>query len=102
VETDPTVMCELLVGLGDVNVLAVDDVDPDEPIRIFVETRWLRPVCEQCETSAVVNDRPVVDLADLHVFGKPARLVWRKYRWVCPDDPCPAGSWTEQEPRIAA
>jgi transposase len=95
-------MCELLVGLGDVNVVAVDDVDPDEPIRIFVETRWLRPVCEQCESSAVVKDRPVVDLVDLPVFGRPARLVWRKYRWVCPNDTCSTRTWTEQDPRIGS
>jgi hypothetical protein len=28
VEIDPTVVCELLVGLGDVNVVGVDGGDP--------------------------------------------------------------------------
>lgn len=101
VETDPTVVCELLVGLGDVNVLGVDDA-VDDPIRIHVETRRRRPGCGRCETPAVVKDRPLVELVDLPVFGRPARLVWRKHRWACPDDTCPVGSWTGQEPHIAA
>ena len=101
-EMNPIRVCELLVGLGDVTILGVDDVDPDEPIRVHVETRRLRPGCERCETPAVVKDRPLVELVDLPVFGRPARLVWRKHRWACPDSSCPVGSWTEQEPRIAA
>ena len=55
-ETDPTAVCELLVGLGDVNVLGVDAVDQDEPIRIHVETRRQRPECERCHALAVVKD----------------------------------------------
>jgi len=78
VGTDPTVVCELFVGLGDVNVLGVDDVDPDEPIRVYVETRQQRPGCGRCGTPAVVKDCPLVELVDLPVFGRPARLVWRK------------------------
>ena len=98
---NPIRVCEVLVGLGGVNVVGVDDV-VDDPIRVHVETRRLRPDCVRCETPAVVKDRPVVELVDLPVFGRPARLVWRKHRWACPDDTCPAGTWTEQEPRIAA
>ena len=37
-ETDATRMCALLVGLPDVNVLAVDDTDPTAPLRVHVET----------------------------------------------------------------
>jgi transposase len=101
VEMNPIRVCEVLVGLGGVDVVGVDDV-VDDPIRVHVETRRLRPDCLRCETPAVVKDRPVVELVDLPVFGRPARLVWRKHRWACPDDTCPAGTWTEQEPRIAA
>ncbi len=38
-ETNATRMCALLVGLPDVNVLAVDDDDPTAPLRVHVETR---------------------------------------------------------------
>jgi transposase len=94
-------MCELLVGLGVVNVVGVDDM-AGEPIRVYVETRDVRPDCERCGTLAVVKDRPVVELVDLPAFGRPARLVWRKHRWACPDGSCPTKTWTEQEPRIGS
>ena len=42
VELDPTRMCELLVGLPDVNVLAVED-RPGGPLGVHVETRGRRP-----------------------------------------------------------
>src|SRR5690606_4994923 len=35
-------------------------------------------------------------------FGRPARLVWHKRRWGCPDPACTTASWTEQAPTIAA
>jgi hypothetical protein len=49
-----------------------------------------------------VKDRPVVELVDLPCFGRPARLVWRKYRWCCPNATYPVGSWAETNGRIAA
>ncbi len=51
---------------------------------------------------AGVKDRPEVELVDLPVFGRRARLVWRKHRWSCPDAGVRDGSWTEREPAIAA
>jgi transposase len=95
-------VCELLVGLPDVNVLGVDDFDPDEPLRVHVETRGPRPNCPRCATPVVVKERPVVELVDLPVFGRRARLVWRKHRWWCPDPGCGVGSWTGEDLRIAA
>ena len=94
-------MCELLVGLPDVNVLAVDDV-ADEPLRVHVETREPRPTCPGCGGDVAIKDRPAVDLADLAVFGRRARLIWRKHRWSCPASSCPTGSWTGEHPAIAA
>ena len=46
-EADPTRVCELLVGLGDVEVLGVDD-DVGGPLRVHVRRRALRPACEVC------------------------------------------------------
>ncbi len=99
-ETDPTVMCELLVGLGDVTIVGIDDTS-DGPVRIHIVTRQPRPVCQRCNGPVVVKDRPVVELVDLCVFGRPARLVWRKHRWACPDETCRTVTWTEQDRRIA-
>ena len=86
-ETNATRMCERLVGLPDVTVLAVDD-QPGEPIRVHVEQRVERPVCVVCSTPAWSKGRPTVELVDLPCFGRPARLVWRKHRWSCPSATC--------------
>lgn len=94
-------MCALLVGLPDVVILGIDD-EANGPLRIHVETRTARPVCEQCSSPAWVKDRPVVELVDLPCFGRPPRLVWHKRRWSCPNAVCPAGSWTEEARVIAA
>jgi transposase len=94
-------MCELLVGLPDVNVLAVADV-VGEPLRVHVETREPRPTCLGCGGDVVIKDRPAVELVDLAVFGRRARLIWRKHRWSCPASSCPMGSWTGEHPAIAA
>ena len=54
-EVDPTRMCELLVGLPDVNVLGVDDV-PGAPLRIYVESRFEHAWCPRCGCRASVKD----------------------------------------------
>ena len=43
----------------------------------------------------------MVELVDLPCFGRPARLVWHKHRWRCPDEACAVVSWTGEEARIA-
>jgi len=94
-------MCALLVGLPDVNVLAVDD-QPGQPLRVHVETVEGVTGCVGCGTRAWVKDRPEVVLSDLPAFGRPAMLVWHKRRWCCPDLDCDVKSWTEHAPKIAA
>jgi transposase len=101
VECDPTRVCELLVGLPDVNVLGVDD-ERDALIVVHVETGGVRPSCASCSGAVVIKDRPRVELVDLPCFGRATRLVWRKRRWSCPDATCATGSWTEDVPAIAA
>ncbi len=100
-EVDPTRICELLVGLPDVNVLGVIDA-AGMPVRVVVETRGPRPVCTRCAGAALIKDRPEVELVDLAAFGRPARLVWRKHRWECANDSCVVRSWTGEDVRIAA
>lgn len=100
-ETDATRMCALLVGLPDVNVLAVDDTDPAAPLQVHVETTASRVGCEGCGTRARLKDRRRVALVDLTAFGRPAQLVWHKRRWQCPDTDCSTATFTEVDPRIA-
>lgn len=101
-ETDATRMCALLVGLPDVNVLAVEDDDPSMPLRVHVETTAEIVGCTSCGARARVKDRRPVALVDLAAFGRPAVLVWHKRRWSCPDIDCDTGTFTEIDARIAA
>jgi transposase len=90
-------MCELLVGLPDVNVTGVGDWP--SWLRIAIEALPQRPVCAGCGTGAHGHGRRVVVLVDLPVFGRATRLVWTKRRWRCPR--CSV-TWSEQDPRIAS
>jgi transposase len=93
--------CELLVGLPAVNILEV--IEPlAGRIEITVESRIDTPTCSGCGERAWVKDRPVVELADLTCFGRPVTLRWRKHRMRCPRLWCRVGSWTHEDPRIAA
>lgn len=99
--TDPTRVCELLVGLGDVTVLGAVD-EPAGPVVVHVETRADRPSCSGCGGAVWAKDQRPVELVDLPAFGCPARLVWHKRRWACPAVSCPVGSFTETVPHVAA
>ena len=94
-------MCELLVGLPEVNVLGIDD-ELDSALRVHVECRAQLAFCETCGVRATVKDRPVVALVDLPCFGRATRLVWHKRRFRCPELFCPTMSWTEEDARIGA
>lgn len=59
-------------------------------------------MCPGCSERAWVKDRPVVELVDLTYFGRPVSLRWRKHRWCGPRRWCQQGSWTHEDPAIAA
>ena len=92
-------MCELLVGLPDVSVNGVGEWPGW--LRIAITTRAVRPVCRGCGNGAHGHGRVDVMLVDLPVFGRPARLVWSKQRWKCPNGRCAIGTWCEVDERIA-
>ena len=93
-------MCEILVGLPEVNVLGVDDGDLF--LEIHVACRRPRPGCRFCGVLAQLKEQRIVTLVDLPCFGKPTRLAWHKRRWRCSEVDCPNGSWSEEDLRIAA
>ena len=99
-ECDPTRMCERLVGLGDVEVLGVDD-EAGEPLRVHIRRRGPKPDCGDCGALLWSDGERPVELVDLPAFGRPARLVLHKRRWRCPRRGCPAGTVTEQDREIA-
>jgi transposase len=98
-ETEPTRMCALLVGLPAVNVVGVGEWPGWLRIVITTVAAALlgSPAC--CGVVAHRHGVREVELIDLAVFGRPARLVWRKQRWRCPS--C-RRAWTEQDPQIAS
>jgi hypothetical protein len=89
--------CELLVGLDDMTVLAVEEAD--DALIVLVESTARVVGCAACGTRATVKDRPEVAFGDLACFGRPTTLVWRKVRWSCREADCPVGSWTETNPQ---
>ena len=80
-EQDSTRMCELLVGLGDVDVVGVND-DASEPLVVHVRT-WCRPVCWGCGGLVWSKGTAAVRLVDLPTFARSVRLLWHKWRWRC-------------------
>ena len=95
-ETDPTRMCALLVGLPDVTIIGVGDWP--NWLRIEVAAVQHRPVCS-CGTAAHRHGVREVVLVDLPCFGRATRLVVHKQRWRCPT--C-RRSWTWQDPTVAS
>ena len=94
-------MCALLVGLPDVTVIGVVDL-AGVPIVVHVEQDAARPAGAGCARPAAAKGRRDVLLVDLPVFGRPAKLAWRKHRWRCSNRACGVGSWTGEDTRIAA
>ena len=92
-------MCELLVGLPDVNVDGVGNWPGW--VRIAITTRAPRPTCAGCGGGVHGHGRNDVVLVDLPVFGRAARLVWSKQRWKCSNPNCEVGTWCEIDERIA-
>lgn len=94
-ESDATRMCALLVGLPDVTVLGVGEWP--SWLRVTVMVVGGRRVCG---CGGVVHRHGVreVVLVDLPVFGRPARLVWRKQRWRCTACGC---CWSDEHAEIA-
>jgi transposase len=99
-ESDPSRMCELLVGLPDVNVIGVGDWPLY--LRIAITTRAERPACPGCGGVVHRHDVDEVELADLPCFGRRTRLVWHKRRWKCPNPACRVVTFTETDERIAS
>ena len=99
-ESNPTRVCELIVGLGDVDVLGVEDV-AGEPLVVHIRCRGARPRCGGCGGVVWSKGSELVGLVDLPAFGRPVGLVWHKRRWQCPAVGCDVRSFVETDERIA-
>ena len=88
VESNSIRMCALLVSLPAVSVPGVVSRE-NEPLRLHVERVESVAGCPVCGIVAHVKDRRRVELVDLPSFGRPARLIWHKRQFCCPEPSCP-------------
>jgi transposase-like protein len=88
-------MCALLVGLPAVEVVGVAEW---LWLEVTVATDGPRPGCG-CGGRVHRHGVREVRLVDLPVFGRSARLVWRKQRWRC--SAC-GSCFTDEDPEIAS
>ena len=100
-ETDPTRMCEKLVGLGEVDLVGIDDSGEGTPLRVVIRSRKARPTCLACGGRVWSKGYRTAVLVDLPAFGRAVRLRWRKRRWTCPNPDCAQKSFVEQDPTIS-
>ena len=98
----PARMCELLVGLGEVDLVGINDSGEGAPLEVVIRSRKARPVCEACGGRVWSKGYRTVVLVGLPAFGRPVRLRWRKRRWTCPNLDCALRSFIEQDPGIGA
>ena len=99
-EFDPTLMCERLVGLGEVDLVGIDEVS-DGPLEVVIRSRTPRPTCGAGGGPVWSKGERTVTVVDLPAFGRPLCLRWRKRRCVCPNGGCGVASFVEQDPGIA-
>lgn len=97
---DGTGLADALLGLPGFRVLGVQET-PNE-LTVRVETTTAIAGCATCGTRAVPHERKAIAVRDLSCFGRPARLVWCKRRWRCPDGDCGVKTWTEGSEHVDA
>ncbi len=61
-------MCELLVGLGEVDVLSVDNDEADGSLMLGVRSHAPRPACAGCGGKRWSDGDGAVELVDLPSF----------------------------------
>ncbi|MDQ3680370.1 MAG: ISL3 family transposase [Actinomycetota bacterium] len=98
--SDGNGLAEALLGLDGFRVLKVSET-PDEVV-IEIETTLELMGCKRCGTRAESQDRMAVEIRGLACFGRPARLMWRKRRWRCPEADCEAKTWTETSIHVSS
>lgn len=88
------------MGLDGFRVLAVTETSAE--VVIEIETTVDRVGCSGCGVRAEAQDRMPVNVRDLPVFGRPARLVWLKRRWRCREPLCAERTWTEMSEHVSS
>ena len=98
--TDPCDRCDVLLGLPDVRVEAVER-DQDR-MTVTFSTPWQLQGCPDCGVVAPSRGRRRRLLHDVPHGEARVRLVWRQRVWRCPEAACPRGTFVEQIPEVLA
>ena len=82
----PTRMSELLVGLGEVDLVGIDDLGEGAPLEVVIRSRKPRPLCGGCGSPVWSKGERTVVLVDLPAFGRPVRLGHQnvEHPRICP------------------
>jgi len=86
--------------------LGIQGLHPIECVRdhrrlvITVETASDLEGCRVCGLVAHGHGRQQRILHDIPAFGTPVRLIWRRRRWICPEERCPGGTIAEDVPEL--
>ena len=89
-------VCEVLVGLENVEVLKAESCD-NGLLRVHISSKPPRPKCHSCGGNLWSHGKRSVSLVDLCVFVGLGVLVWYKQRWKCSNENCEVGTFTEQK-----
>lgn len=93
--------CDLLVGLGQLHVTAVDFDHDVGLLKVVVESSAAPMGCRTCGVIAHSHGRRDVVLVDAPCFDRPVNLVWRKRTWRCEEPACETKVFTEQDLDVA-
>jgi len=99
--TDYCSRCDLLVGLGELHVIAVEFDHDIGLLTVRVESPRTPMGCPTCAVIAASHGRRDVVLVDAPCFDRPVRLIWRKRTWRCVEPSCPTKVFTEQDEQVA-
>jgi transposase len=99
-DDDTTSMTAALFGLAGFEILAAADAAGE--LELLVQTTANLVGCPTCGAVARAKDRRPTWVRDLPIGGRPVVLCWWKRVWCCPYPQCPARTWTERHPAIAA
>jgi transposase len=87
---------DALLGVPGVHITSVTKAAAG--LIVHVETDQTINGCPACGVVAVGHGRRQIRLHDIPCFGRPARLIWAKRVWRCPDERCPRKVFSEEHP----
>ena len=89
-----------MLGLPSFVVLAAGEVCGE--LELVVETTTSVTGCRTCGVVATAHGRRTHLVRDVPRGSTPVMLLWRKRIWRCDEPTCPARTWSETDPQIAA